>query len=534
MISIRTSTPSTSISTSISTSTPTAPRRPPPRLRTKTGCFQCRKRRKKCDERKPFCTDCSKHGFRCVWPAPPTAIIRSEPQGHGPTLAAIEAPTNDDLDVLERRRAVDILFADDSTKIATTRSACYGLPGIRTSAEHYLSLYYRERYMPTLLRSHAHRGFANYSSLLVIGSQNSMIMNIFLATAATHAGWSNPRFKPLSIKYYNSVISSLRKAIDTQTVKGDEDWLLVVTNFLCLFEVGQGRIAATYNSGIVSHLAGLARILSIRSATDTRLKRSLKHPVLRTTAESFVHLSYTTAFYDSKADLLADLFSWDELQPYLEANRFSGARAFENSPLLGYNWRIYKTAFEVVRLSHKVPLNTVSSSRGQELDRELLEYDEEVRKDAETWGSDKRVKGLLQHTRMLISAARILALKTLRPETRASDPQIVQLVQDALATLRVVTINHEGTAYFCWPLAIISCAVSTEEDIAFLSQLLQNMWDRSQSGSVLCLKTAMETFWKSLEFRSSDDVKEVDGDKPNLFDVLVQGDGFMKHPLLKT
>lgn len=221
-----------------SSSSATAPRRPPPRLRTKTGCFQCRKRRKKCDERKPYCTDCSKHNLKCVWPAPQTAIIRSEDQGQRATSVAVKPPAADDRDVLGTRQAVDILFADDSTKIATTRSACYGLPGIRTSVDHYLSLYYRERYMPTLLRSHAHRGFADYSPLLIIGSQNSMLLNIFLATAATHAAWSNPRFKPISIKYYNSVISSLRKAIDSETVKGDEDWLLVVINFLCLFEVG--------------------------------------------------------------------------------------------------------------------------------------------------------------------------------------------------------------------------------------------------------------------------------------------------------
>lgn len=284
----------------------------------------------------------------------------------------------------------------------------------------------------------------------------------------------------------------------------------------------------------MSHLRGLARILSIRNDTDTRLKRTRTHPVLRTTAESFVHLTYTTAFWDSEADLLADLFSWDELQPYLEADRFPGARAFENSPLLGYHWRIYKTAFEVVRLSHKVRSNTVSSSYGQELDGELLEYSEEVRKDTETLGSEERAKVLLQQTHMVIIAARVLLLKTLKPKTRASDPEVVRLVQEVLATLKAIPINHEGTAYFCWPLAITSCSVSTEEDAAFLGQLLQNMWDKSRAGNVIRLKNAMQIFWKALEYKGSGDLEDVEDGKPTLFDVLIQGDGFMKHPLLQT
>ena len=37
-------------------------------FRVKTGCLTCRQRRKKCDERKPNCTGCTRNFLSCQWP----------------------------------------------------------------------------------------------------------------------------------------------------------------------------------------------------------------------------------------------------------------------------------------------------------------------------------------------------------------------------------------------------------------------------------------------------------------------------------
>lgn len=37
-------------------------------LRTKSGCFTCRARRKKCDEKKPTCLGCGRNSLACDWP----------------------------------------------------------------------------------------------------------------------------------------------------------------------------------------------------------------------------------------------------------------------------------------------------------------------------------------------------------------------------------------------------------------------------------------------------------------------------------
>jgi len=41
-------------------------------FRVKTGCLTCRQRRKKCDEREPVCTGCTRNFLECDWPSPVT------------------------------------------------------------------------------------------------------------------------------------------------------------------------------------------------------------------------------------------------------------------------------------------------------------------------------------------------------------------------------------------------------------------------------------------------------------------------------
>ncbi|KAK6710165.1 hypothetical protein SNK03_004613 [Fusarium graminearum] len=44
--------------------------RPMPIIRSRTGCFTCRKRKKKCDESKPICSGCKRNKLDCIWPEP--------------------------------------------------------------------------------------------------------------------------------------------------------------------------------------------------------------------------------------------------------------------------------------------------------------------------------------------------------------------------------------------------------------------------------------------------------------------------------
>lgn len=40
-----------------------------PIIRSRTGCFTCRRRKKKCNEEKPICSGCKRNKLECTWPA---------------------------------------------------------------------------------------------------------------------------------------------------------------------------------------------------------------------------------------------------------------------------------------------------------------------------------------------------------------------------------------------------------------------------------------------------------------------------------
>jgi hypothetical protein len=83
----------------------------------------------------------------------------------------------------------------------------------------------------------AHPGFHDWHHLISVGAETNTTMCAFLATAAMHASWTNPKLKLAAMRYYNSTIKGLGKAIANGEVDGCEDWVLHATNFLCLFEV---------------------------------------------------------------------------------------------------------------------------------------------------------------------------------------------------------------------------------------------------------------------------------------------------------
>ncbi|KAH8669991.1 fungal-specific transcription factor domain-containing protein [Ilyonectria robusta] len=46
--------------------------------RSRTGCFTCRRRKKKCDERKPICSSCRQNSLECNWPALPSMFAKAQ------------------------------------------------------------------------------------------------------------------------------------------------------------------------------------------------------------------------------------------------------------------------------------------------------------------------------------------------------------------------------------------------------------------------------------------------------------------------
>ncbi|KAH6668812.1 fungal-specific transcription factor domain-containing protein [Halenospora varia] len=507
-------------------------RRPAPKLRTKTGCFMCRKRRKKCDEVKPVCTDCSKHSFKCVWPAPGHAHVghaHIREDGHRTPLVVARKRQLHRNDV----NLPDTPFSDDSTMIGLARSPVYGLPGVRTSVEHHLSLRFKDKFMPTLLRVNAHPVFGDYSSLFGLGADCSTLMEIFLATTAIHTSWTNPKFKTIAVKYYNSVVSNVRKAIETSTVEGDEDWLLLTTNFMCIFEVNRER-KITGKTEVATHLEGFARMLSIRIANDKdRIEKKHERPFNRTTSESLVYHLLTESLYDSSLDRIQDFINWDNLAIYLDYTFLEDVAPYEASPLLACDWRIYRACMQITRLSHNTPLDAAGKARGLNLELDMYQFYDSLSNDARKHPNNETALDCIQQAQLYVIAAKILIFKTLRPDAGSSHPRIRLLVRNALGMIANLKITEFCCVYFCWPVAIVSCAVETEEDVRLLQRTLDKIWELSMCGEAGRVRQALNIFWNTSQIGRNEGNQELARNE-DITNILLCREGLFNHPYVKS
>jgi hypothetical protein len=287
--------------------------------------------------------------------------------------------------------------------------------------------------------------------------------------------------------------------------------------------------------GLGPHLAGLARILRIRCAKDLSDPTRRPNPSNRTATESLFYNVSCESLYYGEIDQVAQNMNWNELSNYLKYDIFPGATSYQNSPVLGVDWKLYHIMSEVTQRSHRVPLNPADSALVQRLEIALYKFEGNIMlamKDEK----DDRVINCLQQTKLYILATQILIFKTLQRKARTSDSRIRILLQDALDILRDLPITYQCPEYLTWPLAVFTCAVRTKEDMLFLRKTIEEVFLASYVGEVQRLLKAADIFWKRFKIGESEDIEERESEDEgeDLLDVLIYPRGMFGHPYLKT
>lgn len=115
-------------------------------------------------------------------------------------------------------------------------------------------------------------------------------------------------------------------------------------------------------------------------------------------------------------------------------------------------------------------------------------------------------------------------MKTLSLTTRTSHPEVQHLVANCLEIVKLLKIEPKCGPYFCWPLAILSCAVETTIDMSFLKETLEKVWLVSFCGEVQRVRKVTEVLWEA---------RKDYGAAFNSLDVLVQAGGIFRYPYLE-
>lgn len=221
-----------------------------PRLRTKTGCLTCRRQKKKCDEQKPSCRDCSQNKRVCIWPT----VFADGRHGKRALRSASPTPTSSS----NSSTSESTIVTSDSCVRQCERSASkspvfnehhipsgpitwYPIPKA-AGPERLLFHHFSTCVLPTAIRAHAHPVYAAYKDVYQLGFQMPEIMNVFLGIAALRIGQNKRNSATQATELYITSVNAVCRSIRERKVNGTEEWLLVWIAFMVVFEVGWGQL----------------------------------------------------------------------------------------------------------------------------------------------------------------------------------------------------------------------------------------------------------------------------------------------------
>lgn len=426
--------------------------RPPPRLRTKTGCFKCRERRKKCDEVKPVCSACHHLKLDCVYPAGGSAT-----RSLSPRVSASPSPVES---------------IDETIELPPTRlspSLALQPRSIHTQQEWNLFQYGSILYNPLLLRPDAPSRYRDFSYVFSVSLDIPWLMRAVLAPAAIHASWRSIVPKETAISYSQSALTGLKDLVRQQTATSEvNDTLLIACIFLGVFE----DFYSAPSSHTLVHYMACARLLEKKLATEPVQDFDQISPFYRTAIESTLYHFSTRLIFEPKVEDICKAFPWQVVTKYCQwfEQEYQVRDVKEMVlPVLGRGSpALFLLIFQVIWLSRQFPFDAQSADH-----RQALECQEELRRIEKLISpnvssfimlTNEHREGFLSGDSEIAAALYIIGLKIyitkmIDPVHVTSDESSIQLLlSEAYKLLTCWDPTAPCSQYICWPVLILGCA----------------------------------------------------------------------------
>ncbi|EXJ94756.1 hypothetical protein A1O1_03154 [Capronia coronata CBS 617.96] len=499
---------------------PRKPGRPPPRLRTKTGCFKCRERRKKCDERRPVCSACKRLDIDCVYRKSLTPSSAS-PQVHrsSPTPPTPPSSPSSDSVVTTRSAVTEIAIASPRFTSLWSRPE-----GISTERDWNIFHYCSTKFYQLLTTPEATAEFRNVSAVLSAGFDVPWVMHAALAPAALHASHAALIPKADAMAYTQSALQGLRQAVqNTKSQAASNESFLVASLFLGVFE----DFYSSPSSQSLTHYGAIGRVLEEQAADIPRFEIDQLSIFHRTLLDSVLYHFSTRLIFEQDIDVICRSFPSQTVAKYIEAldaDRKEGRQHASILPVLGKTPpALFLQIYQITWLSRQLPFHhghnyTLALQCLTEVDH--LQETCAIFDTKDTFGSQPnhstRTSDSAVAAKLYFLATRIFIMKVLDPEGVCSgSSQIQALLAEGLELLTVYDGSAPCGQFICWPILILGCAacpVTTSETQNSLSytpeealrsemrsliqtQLLQ-IWKVSYSGHVRRIAGALERIWK--------------------------------------
>ncbi|KIW74046.1 hypothetical protein PV04_02114 [Phialophora macrospora] len=492
------------------------------RLRTKTGCFTCRRRRLKCSEERPCCRNCSSAERECTWPTTRDLYDRR----HRSRRHLVDSsPEQGDTDSLE--------YDDTQAQQVSTKwnRVVQANPTMRTTirSEQELGLfnYYLDRFLRLVLLPRAHPGFYfSYRSEIapLILHCDSVKFAILACCASNRFMFGKDvQFRENSLKYYSRAVKEVNQALAKLTSDHDcpGDPLLVTVQYLYIYTLwGPDTV-----NDAPKHVAGAMKLLTLRykNASDSVDMSSAYDRVL---VESVLYQSFLLAMRNPfSPNFPIDSYFLERTEEVLESLTFWEASAAANSPVLGIPIPLYRLLLNVVQYG-KTPSQT-SLVVGAELKAQMRSWEELVL-EVEEPNQSPTVTGPPEHPHWDAVALYILAGSLLLDwimemfESPSSQPNFPTPIRRystsipdispispptpppprwqlfyALSILRRPSRKNSWTRCYLssWPTMVLGYAVDNDEDVGLIKQVLCSMRHCLGYGEVERILAELEVTW---------------------------------------
>ncbi|TVY72339.1 Transcriptional activator protein UGA3 [Fusarium oxysporum f. sp. cubense] len=211
--------------------------------RSRTGCLNCRHRKKKCSEEKPQCRRCSRNDLHCAWPQDVNEkAITPPPLPKNPIASADERPSPDVGGPSPSSSEVahtTSIWNGPSGSFLDSRRSCTLKRESLLLLQHYITTTASMLPMPL-------KGNPFLSEIIPIASVDDMVMHGVLVISGAHMNFGNMSSGPIgeaTLDHYSTLIRQL--VIEVSDHKGScvnkLARLLLVLVMLCHFEAISGE-----------------------------------------------------------------------------------------------------------------------------------------------------------------------------------------------------------------------------------------------------------------------------------------------------
>ncbi|KAM5371429.1 hypothetical protein ACJA88_009416 [Fusarium oxysporum] len=331
------------------------------KLRAKTGCFTCRQRRKKCDEKSPICDLCRSSGRRCIWPSPSDLLdrryshhcdsrhqdrsLKEQLQQHEDDIGNSLIPSSSNHPVQSA------ISSYSSSTIYETNSVCpldllsQAATVHRVLSNHLelrVSDHFSDKYFSLLLLPDCYRGFhdgwlTEIKQLMV--THKSLYYSV-LACAASHIFLTDSVWEmhPIALSYYAEGVKELQLLLGKVSQYENHDALLMSVMLLYL----HGCLGWGTHSDVAQHVNAATRIVTLRLLNKpVGIQRLFDRLALESVIYQQFLLSTGLWSESSQCDFVFNPDFWDSVEKLLDRSTLlSGAPWNVESPILGRNYAI--------------------------------------------------------------------------------------------------------------------------------------------------------------------------------------------------